>query len=197
MNPIPVTLTGSHVRLEPLTLDHAGPLAEVGLHPDLWRLQPAPIESAADMRRYVASALADQAVSLPFAIVDQSTGRVIGSTRFMEITPAHRRLEIGATWLTPTAQRTPANTECKLLLLGHAFEQLGAIRVVFKTEVLNTKSRNALLRLGATEEGTFRDHLIADSGRRRSMVYFAILEDEWPLIRQRLVDRLRRQVAVQ
>ncbi|HEY6928465.1 MAG TPA: GNAT family protein [Thermoanaerobaculia bacterium] len=188
----PVTLAGSHVRLVPLTIDHAVPLTRVGLDPDLWRLQPSPVETEEDMRRYVASALDDQkrGVSLPFAILDRATDQVIGSTRYMEITPPHRRLEIGATWLTPSFQRTAANTETKLLMLTHAFETIGAIRVVFKTEVLNLKSRAALQRIGAVEEGTFRQHLIADSGRRRDMVYFSILEEEWPAVKARLLGRL-------
>lgn len=162
--------------------------------PALWRLQPRAIESLEDMRQYVQSAQdeAKAGVSLPFAIVHQSTGLVIGSTRYMDIAPAHRRLEIGSTWYAPAWQRTAANTETKLLLLTHAFERLGAIRVVLKTEALNTQSRNAILRLGAVEEGTFRAHLIADSGRRRSMVYFAILEADWPGIKQQLTDRLAR-----
>jgi RimJ/RimL family protein N-acetyltransferase len=189
---LPLTLTGRHIRLEPLTLEHVPGLAEVGLVPELWRLQPTAIESPVHMREYVAKALEEQArgVSLPFAIIEQSSGQVIGSTRYMDIAMAHRRVEIGATWLAPAWQRTAANTEAKLLLLTHAFERLGVIRVVFKTEVLNTQSRAALLRLGATEEGIFRQHLIADSGRRRDMVYFAILEDEWPGIRERLTGRL-------
>ena len=192
MRVAPVTLAGEHVRLEPLSIHHAGPLARVGLDPELWRLQPAPIETEEDMRRYVASALDDEqrGVSLPFAILDRTTQQVIGSTRYMEITPQHRRLEIGSTWFTPSFQRTGANTETKFLMLTHAFETMGVIRVVFKTEVLNQKSRAALERIGAVEEGTFRQHLIADSGRRRDMVYFAIIEDEWPDVKARLVNML-------
>lgn len=194
MKPTPIVLTGRHVRLDPLTLDHVPPLTRVGLHPALWALQPRVIESEADMHEYVRSALEDQdrGVSLPFAIVDLGRGQVIGSTRYMDIAPPHRRLEIGSTWYTPAFQRTAANTETKLLLLTHAFEQLGCIRVVLKTETLNTQSRNAILRLGAKEEGTFREHLIADSGRRRSMVYFAILEGEWPGVKRYLQERLQR-----
>ncbi len=189
----PLTLPGRHVRLDPLTLGHVAGLAEVGLVPELWALQPAPIDSAADMRRYVEAALADQArgVSLPFAIIEQQSGRVIGSTRYMDIALEHRRLEIGATWLAPAWQRTAANSEAKLLLLTHAFEVLGVNRVVLKTETLNTQSRAAILRLGAKEEGTFRQHLIADSGRKRDMVYFALLAEDWPVVRERLAGRLR------
>ncbi|GAB3482460.1 GNAT family N-acetyltransferase [Polaromonas eurypsychrophila] len=141
----------------------------------------------------VVQALADQqlGLSLPFANIRQSDGEVIGSTRYMDIAMAHRRLEIGATWLSPACQRSGANTETKLLLLTHAFERLKLIRVVFKTEVLNQQSRQALARIGAVGEGIFRQHLIATSGRRRDMVYFSILDTEWPAIRATLADRLR------
>jgi N-acetyltransferase len=184
----PVTLTGAVVRLEPLTLEHVEALALVGLEPELWRWQPTPIASVDDMRRYVTTALEQRGrgVSEPFAIVDLASGRVIGSTRYMEITPEHRRLEIGYTWLGAAWQRTGANSEAKRLLLTHAFETLGAIRVVFKTETNNVQSRAAITRLGAVQEGIFRQHLIADSGRRRDMVYFAILDSEWPAVKAAL-----------
>lgn len=190
----PVTLDGQIVRLEPLALDHAGPLAQVGLDPELWRLQPEPVASAADMRRYVERALAGQAAGacLPFAIVRRADGQVIGTTRYMDIALPHRRLEIGATWLTPASQRSGANTEAKYLLLQHAFETIGIIRVVFKTEAANVQSRQAILRIGGVEEGVFRKHLIAQSGRTRDMVYFAILDDDWPAAKARLLARLRR-----
>jgi RimJ/RimL family protein N-acetyltransferase len=188
----PVTLAGRSVRLEPLSMEHVAALASVGLEPELWRLQPAVIGSIDDMRGYVSSALDDQrrGASLPFVIVDQATGRIIGSTRYMDIAPSHRRLEIGATWITPAHQRTAANTEAKLLLLTHAFDTLGVIRVVFKTERLNEASRKALARLGAVEEGTFRKHLISLAGRPRDMVYFSILDNEWPAVKAGLESRL-------
>ena len=189
----PVALAGRHVRLEPLAAGHSGPLARAGLFPELWRLQPSPLATEEDMRAYVRAALddRDRGSSLPFAIVDPGNGEVIGSTRYMEIAPRHRRLEIGATWITPSRQRSGANTEAKLLLLTHAFETLEAIRVVFKTEASNVQSRRALARIGAVEEGTFRQHLIADSGRRRDMVYFAILDSEWPGVKERLGAMLK------
>jgi RimJ/RimL family protein N-acetyltransferase len=188
----PVTLAGRSVRLEPLTIEHVPALARVGLEPELWRLQPASIESADDMRGYVENALDEQrrGTALPFVIIDQASGQVIGSTRYFDIAREHRRLEIGATWLTSAFQRTAANTEAKLLLLTHAFERLGAIRVVFKTEVLNEKSRAALTRIGAVEEGIFRKHLLAHSGRARDMVYYAILKEEWPAVKARLTNLL-------
>jgi RimJ/RimL family protein N-acetyltransferase len=189
----PITLSGRIVRLDPMWLEHAPALAEVGMAPELWRLQPAPISSLNDMQAYVAKALDDQrkGTALPFVIVDQATAQIIGSTRYMDIAPEHRRLEIGATWLTPAHQRTGVNTEAKLLLLIHAFEGLGVQRVVFKTEALNEQSRRALLRIGAVEEGTFRKHLIAESGRARDMVYFSILDTEWPAAKAALASRLR------
>lgn len=189
----PVTLSGTHIRLEPLTLAHVPALARAGIHPELWRLQPAPISNEHDMRAYVAQALEDQerGLSLPFAIVRQSDGMIVGSTRYMDIALPHRRLEIGATWLSPACQRTGANTEAKLLLLTHAFETLKLIKVVFKTEILNDASRQALARIGAVEEGIFRQHLIAASGRRRDMVYFSILDSEWSAVKTALRGRLR------
>lgn len=193
MQLVPLTLAGKYVRLEPLTLDHTSALAQVGLVPALWRLQPAPIETEEDMRRYVQAALDDQArgLSLPFAMLEPATGQVMGSTRYMDIALAHRRLEIGATWLAPAFQRSGANTEAKLLLLTQAFEVLKMQKVVLKTEVLNTPSREAIARIGAVQEGVFRKHLIAASGRARDMVYFAILDTEWPDVKARLAARMR------
>lgn len=190
----PVSLRGALARLEPLTLGHTDALAAVGLHPSLWALQPKAITSVVDMRAYVEVALEEQArgQSLPFAVVHGPTGMVVGSTRFMDIALPHRRLEIGATWYTPDYQRSGVNVESKLLLLGHAFEVLGMQKVVFKTETLNRQSRTAILALGAREEGTFARQLIADDGRRRDMVYFAIFDDMWPTVKRHLQDRLRR-----
>jgi RimJ/RimL family protein N-acetyltransferase len=144
-------------------------LADVGLDPELWRLQPRAMATVADMQEYVEQALAEQErnVSLPFVIVRRGDQAVIGSTRYLDIALVHRRLEIGATWLARAAQRTGANVEAKLLLLRHAFETIGVQKVVFKTEALNTQSRSAILAMGAVEEGTFRRHLIAENGRRR------------------------------
>lgn len=190
----PVTLEGDVVRLEPLAAGHADALAAVGLHPELWRLQPEPVATAEDMRRYVDRALIAQreGACLPFAIVQQRSGEVIGATRYMDIALPHKRLEIGATWLTPAAQRSGANTEAKFLLLQHAFETIGIMRVVFKTELGNAQSRQAILRLGGVEEGVFRKHLITQSGRTRDMVYYAILDEDWPTVKTRLLARMRR-----
>ena len=193
MNVEPVTLRGSVVRLEPLTIDHAPALALVGLEADLWRWIPTALTTADEMRHYVLTALDEQrrGVAVPFAIVDRASDQVIGSTRYANIAPAHRRLEIGWTWLTSSHQRTGANTEAKLLLLTHAFETLGAHRVELKTDALNEKSRKAIARIGATEEGTFRRHMITASGRVRDTVYFSIIDTEWPGIKARLTDLSR------
>ncbi len=193
----PVTLQGALVILEPLTVGHTEALARVGLHPELWRLQPRAITSPAQMRAYVDQALHDQAqgVSLPFAVVHQPSGTVVGSTRYMDIALQHRRLEIGATWYAPHFQRTGVNVESKLLLLTHAFDVLNVQKVVFKTELLNRQSRTAILSLGAKEEGTFARHLIADDGRMRDMMYFAIFNEMWPHVRRQLRNRLDRHAS--
>lgn len=193
----PLSLHGSIISLEPLTRARVAALAEVGLDPELWRLQPRTIATVADMQEYVEQALDEQASgrSLPFVIVRRADGAVIGSTRYMDIALAHRRLEIGATWLARSAQRTGANVEAKLLLLRHAFETLGTQKVVLKTEALNSQSRTAILALGAVEEGMFRRHLIADNGRMRDMVYYSILDSEWPACRASLEARLARNSA--
>jgi N-acetyltransferase len=185
----PVVLEGEIVRLEPLLTAHADDLARVGLDPSLWELQPRSIKSVAGMSAYVELALADER-SVPFVIVNRSQETIIGSTRFMDIAPEHRRLEIGATWLSPASQRTGANVETKLLMLAYAFDVAGAQKIVFKTEATNEQSRRAILALGAVEEGTLRSHLLSDDGRRRDMVYFSILDDEWPAVRERNEARL-------
>jgi RimJ/RimL family protein N-acetyltransferase len=188
----PLTLTGRFVRLEPLSLSHLDDLTVVGLDPELWRWIPSQVGTREEMGRYIETALAERGagISLPFAVIHLESGRAIGSTRYGAINLPNRRLEIGWTWYAPAYQRTPVNTECKLLLLTHAFETLGMIRVEFKTDALNDKSRNALLRIGAVQEGIFRKHLICDSGRIRDTVYFAILDTEWPAKKRALQVRL-------
>jgi RimJ/RimL family protein N-acetyltransferase len=189
----PATLRGKSVRLEPLRIEHVGPLAHVGLDPSLWRWIPVQVTTQDEMRTYVLTALDEQkrGVSVPFAIVDQISGQVIGSTRYASIEPAHRRLEIGWTWLTPSFQRTAANSEAKSLLLTHAFETLGAQRVEFKTDALNERSREAILRIGAVEEGKFRKHMVMSTGRTRDTVYFSIIDSEWPAVKAKLQALLR------
>lgn len=188
----PVTLEGQQVKLEPLTLEHHGALCEVGLDPALWKVTTTQIHSAEDMHRYIETALKEQTrgTALPFVIVERSSSRAVGSTRYGNIDGAHRRLEIGWTWVARPWQRTFVNTEAKYLLLKHAFETLGCIRVEFKTDSLNQQSRAALLRIGATEEGIFRNHMITESGRIRHSVYYSIIDSEWPGVRSMLEEKL-------
>lgn len=187
----PVVLSGRSVRLEPLSLAHVAGLAAVGLDAEIWRWSPEPLESEADVRRYVETALAWQraGTAVPFATCAKGDGgaaTVIGSTRFANIDTVNRRVEIGWTWLGVRHQRTAANTEAKYLMLRHAFETWGCIRVEFKTDSLNEKSRAAIRRLGAVEEGTLRNHMTTRSGRYRHSVYFSILDSEWPAVKERL-----------
>jgi RimJ/RimL family protein N-acetyltransferase len=189
----PVILEGRNVRLEPLNLEHTAGLTEVGLDDDLWQWIPVPVRTPEDMGAYVQTALAEHAAgsALPFALIEKSTGRVIGSTRYGNIDRLHHRVEIGWTWIARPWQRTAINTEAKYLLLRHAFETLQCMRVELKTDSLNDRSRTAILRIGAREEGTFRNHMITSSGRIRHTVYFSITDSEWPEIKARLEARLR------
>ena len=195
MKVTPLALSGKRIRLEPLTTAHADALWAVGQDESIWALNPEPVQTLDAMRAYVAKALDEQArgVSLPFATVLQETNQVIGSTRFGNIVTAHRVAEIGWTWINPQWQRTYVNSEAKYLMLRHAFETWHCNRVELKTDSLNTRSRNAILRLGATEEGTFRNHIITASGRLRHSVYFSIIDSEWPVVKTRLESYLDRQ----
>ena len=194
MNPLPVTLKGDLVRLEPLTLKHLDDLVKVGLDPEIWAQNPRSIETRKDLEEYVELALAERAdgKSIPFAIVLKEPGQAIGSSRYGNIDRANRRLEIGWTWLGRNWWRTGVNSECKFLLLQHAFEDLGCVRVELKTDALNERSRNAMLRIGAREEGTLRKHMLTASGRWRDTVYYSILDTEWPLVRARLREMAER-----
>jgi RimJ/RimL family protein N-acetyltransferase len=189
---VPVTLEGRHVRLEPLAMGHLAGLAEIGLDEELWRWIPVPVRTQEDLAAYIETALDEQerGVSLPFALVEKTTGRAMGSTRYGNIDRTHHRVEIGWTWVGREWQRTVANTEAKYLLLRHAFETLGCIRVELKTDSLNEKSRAAILRIGAKEEGIFRNHMITASGRIRHSVYFSIVDSEWPAVKARLESML-------
>jgi len=187
----PVTLEGEHVRLEPLTPGHHEGLA-AAFDPTLLQWFTAPPTTAAELREFIKTALDEQkrGVSLPFATIDRGSGRVVGSTRFTNIDRRHRRVEIGFTWIGRAWQRTGINTEAKLLMMAHAFEALGAIRVEFKTDALNAQSRTALARLGATEDGYFRNHMITASGRIRHSIWFSVVESEWPRVKRNLQERL-------
>lgn len=190
----PVTLEGRVVRLEPLLESHQAALCDVGLDPELWRWIPYRVCMAEEMRGYVRDALRAQAAgsALPFATIERASGRVVGSTRYMNIDQPNRRVEIGATWIAQPWQRSAINTEAKYLMLRHAFEALGCIRVELKTDSLNEKSRNAIRRIGAREEGTLRQHVVTWTGRLRDTVYFSILDSEWPSVKADLEARLAR-----
>jgi RimJ/RimL family protein N-acetyltransferase len=190
----PLTLTGRVVRLEPMSLDHVPALTVAGRNDDIWRYMPYPqMRTEADMRGWVEDMLRRQArgTDLPFVVYHLAAGRPIGATRYMEIQPAHRSLEIGGTWYAAEFQRTAVNTECKYLLLSHAFEQLGCIRVQIKTDLRNERSQRAIERLGAVREGVLRNNMIMPDGHVRSSVYYSILADEWPAVKARLEEKLK------
>ena len=186
----PLTLEGSAVRLEPIRRDHAQLFWQAAKDAldDIFRWIPYSMKTPEDFDRLLDKAFAEQArgESLVFATVERSSQRVIGSTRFMNIDRPNRRVEIGSTWIAPAWQRTAVNSEAKFLMLRHAFETWQCVRVELKTDTLNQKSRNAILRLGAKEEGTLRKHLITSTGRIRDTVYFSILDTEWPEVKARL-----------
>jgi len=188
----PVTLEGKCIRLEPLSLAHHAALCHVGLDQDVWRWITAPVRTPEEMRAYIETALAEQAAgtALPFATIERASGRAIGSTRYGNIDRSNRRVEIGWTWIARPWQRTAVNTEAKYLMLRHAFETLGCIRVEIKTDSLNERSRKAILRIGAQEEGTFRNHMITASGRIRHTVYYSIIDSEWPAVKANLEEKL-------
>ena len=186
----PVTLEGSVVKLEPIRPEHADLFWQIAKEDleDIFRWIPYSMKTPEHFRKLIEKALAEQerGESVVFATVDRSSGRVIGSTRFMNIDRANRRAEIGSTWIASAWQRTGVNTEAKYLMLRHAFEVWGCFRVELKTDALNEKSRAAILRLGAKEEGTLRRHVITWTGRVRDSVYFSILDNEWPGVKAKL-----------
>lgn len=193
MNPTPVVLAGSVVRIEPLTERHAPDLLAAADDPNIWTYLPAyQPKSLGDMQAWISDALAGAAggEQSPFAIVVLANERAVGSTRFLEIRRDARALEIGWTWLATPVQRSAVNTECKLLLLRHAFEVLGALRVQFKTDRRNLRSQRAIERLGAVKEGILRKHRINHDGFVRDSVYYSIVDDEWPDIKAKLLQRL-------
>ena len=191
---IPVTLEGSVVRLEPIRREHERLFWNVAKNDveEIFRWIPYAMRTPEDFRKLVDKAFAEQnrGESVVFATVECGSGRVIGSTRFMNIDRGNRRVEIGSTWIAPAWQRTAVNTESKYLMLRHAFEVWGCMRVELKTDALNQKSRNAILRIGAQEEGTLRRHLVTWTGRVRDTVYFSILDDEWPEAKRKLEAKL-------
>jgi len=188
----PVVLDGQEVRLEPLSDSHFENLCAIGADEEIWRWMPMIVRTPQELRSWLENALEEQrkGIALPWTIVERSSGLVIGSTRFGNIDMTNRRVEIGWTWIGTRWQRTRVNTETKYLMLRHAFESLGCVRVEFKTDALNERSRKALLRIGAKEEGTLRRHMITSSGRVRDTVYFSILDSEWPAAQNALKAKL-------
>ncbi|MET7615344.1 GNAT family protein [Streptomyces sp. NPDC005408] len=193
--PQPVTLTGHHVLLEPLTTDHLPDLfAAGGGEDEVWRWQGGPTPHTEDelglkLRELLKDA--EQGKYLPFAVIQRATGRAVGWTTYMDVDTGNERLEIGWTWYGRAAWRTAVNTETKLLLLTHAFEELGMGRVQLKTDHMNERSQAAIARLGAQREGVLRRHKQRPDGTWRDSVYFSIVTDEWPGVKARLSDRLR------
>ncbi|WP_423380772.1 GNAT family N-acetyltransferase [Burkholderia sp. LMG 32019] len=186
------TLTGERIELRPLAVSDRQALLDAAADGQLWNLKVTAVPGAETIDAYIDTALQGRAAGtvMPFAIVDRASGRVIGSTRFWKIDRRNRKLEIGHTWLSESAQRTRANTEAKWLLLGYAFDVLHCVRVQFTTDELNEKSRAAILRLGAKQEGVVRHERIMPDGRKRNSVRYSIIDDEWPEVRARLLAKL-------
>ena len=192
---VPITLEGSIIRLEPIRREHAGIFWDLARNDadDIFQWIPYRMKSPEDFKQAVDNAFAEQerGESVVFATVERSSGKVVGSTRFMNIDRSNRRVEIGSTWIAPAWQRTAVNTEAKYLMLRYAFEVWKCMRVELKTDALNQRSRNAILRVGAKEEGTLRRHLITWTGRVRDTVYFSILDDEWLSVKKNLESKLQ------
>jgi N-acetyltransferase len=191
----PVILWGKHVRLEPLTEAHVPGLAAIGVGQTFWDFMLyGNINTVDDMRNWVRDILAraEKGTDLPFVAIHLASGRVAGATRYLNIMPKDRGLEIGGTWYGSEFQRTAVNTECKYLLLGHAFETLGCIRVQLKTDLRNERSQKAIERIGAVREGVLRNHMILPDGRYRHSVFYSILDTEWPEVKKRLEEMLSR-----
>jgi len=186
----PFSLEGRYVRLEPLRPEHATLLWEVAKDhlADLFQWIPYQLNSLEDFQAFNRQVLEEQArgLTVPFSTIERSSNQVVGTTRFMNMDLANRKVEIGSTWIAPRWQRTAVNTEAKYLMLCHAFEVWKCFRVELKTDALNQRSRQAILRLGAKEEGTLRKHMLTYNGRQRDSVYFSILDTEWPSVKTRL-----------
>lgn len=191
----PVVLTGRHVRLEPMTEDHSPGLAEIGAGQSFWDFMVyGDITSVDDMHNWVLDILsrARRGTDLPFVAIHLPSGRVAGAMRYLNIMPKDRGLEIGGTWYGQEFQRTAVNTECKYLLLQHAFETLGCIRVQLKTDLRNERSQKAIERIGAVKEGVLRNHMILPDGRYRHSVFYSILDTEWPDVKKKLQQMMER-----
>lgn len=188
----PIVLRGTAVRLEPLSQDHAQGLYNRGRVEADWRYMPRScFIDMPDTRQWIDEAL-NATAQIPFAIVETAKDRAVGSSRFLNIRPEHGSLEIGWTWLGQDWQRTAVNTEAKLLLLSYAFERLGCVRVEFKTDARNERSQHALQRIGATQEGVLRNHMIVQDNYVRDSVYFSIIDSEWRQVKKRLQKSVNR-----
>jgi N-acetyltransferase len=190
----PVTLEGDHVALEPLDASHTQALARAAADGELWRLWYTSVPAPESTAEWVAAALEmrERLGAMPFVVRAKADGGIVGCTRYFNVEPRHRRLEIGHTWYAKRVQRTAVNTETKLLLLGHAFEALRCIAVEFRTDWFNAASRRAIERLGAKQDGVLRSHQMRSDGSYRDTVVFSILEGEWPTVRRHLRYRLDR-----
>ena len=191
----PIILQGKHVRLEPMTEAHAPALAEIGIGQPFWDFMVyGKINTLDDMRNWVLDVLSREkkGTDLAFVVIHLASGRVAGATRYLNIMPNDRGLEIGGTWYGPEFQRTPVNTESKYLLLQHAFETLGCIRVQLKTDSRNERSQKAIERIGAVKEGVLRNHMILPDGHYRHSVYYSVLDTEWPDVKKRLEEMMNR-----
>jgi N-acetyltransferase len=189
-----VTLEGNLVQLEPLSMDHLPALAEIAFHPQIWRWMSDRMESEDDLRRYIQAGLdaAAAGAAMPWATRSTKDNRIIGSTRFADIQPAHWTLEIGWTWMHPDYQRRGINVEAKYMQLRHAFEVMGTRRVAFKTHHQNMKSQTAIQALGAKHEGIFRNHVIMPDGSPRHSYWYSIIDEEWPEVKVNLERRMQR-----
>ncbi|GAB6989645.1 GNAT family N-acetyltransferase [Paenibacillus pini] len=192
MDIIPVTLSGQTVQLKPLHMDDTESLFIAANFPEIWMFTLIKINTLQDMRAYTARAV-EQQLALPFVITDRLTGEVLGTTRLYDMSIQNRSLEIGHTWITPKVWRTKVNTECKYLLLKHSFEELGVIRVQFKTDSRNIISQNAITRIGGKQEGILRNHMVLNNGYVRDSIYYSIIDSEWPSIKVRLEQYLEQE----
>ena len=191
----PLVLSGNHVRLEPMTEAHISGLAKIGVGQNFWDFMLyGRMDSEEDMRGWVLDIItrSEKGTDLPFAVIHLASGRVAGATRYLNIMPKDRGLEIGGTWYGTEFQRTAVNTECKYLLLSHAFESLGTIRVQLKTDLRNERSQKAMERIGAKKEGILRNHMVLPDGRYRDSVYYSILDTEWPEVKKKLEEMMNR-----
>ena len=190
----PITLTGEHASIEPLGREHEEALQRAAADGELWRLWYTSVAAPGKMGEYIATALdmRERLGAMPFVVREKPSGDIVGCTRYFNVDAANRRLEIGHTWYSKRVQRGPINTECKLLLLTHAFEKLQCIAVEFRTHWFNHASRTAIARLGAKQDGVLRNHQLSADGSKRDTVVFSIIDGEWPAVKQHLRYQLER-----